>query len=61
LAPLDGYTLSRIDGQTTLRELMRLVPGERLAVMQSLFGLLCVGLIELLPPASSPRRSGQPG
>ena len=58
LTPLDGYVLSRVDGRTTVRELMRIVPGDRLAIMQSLFGLLCVGLIEYLPAAATPQRPG---
>ncbi len=37
---------------------MRIVPGDRLAIMQSLFGLLCVGLIEYLPAAATPQRPG---
>lgn len=58
LTPLDGYVLSRVDGRTSVRELMRIVPGDRLAIMQSLFGLLCVGLIEYLPADATPQRPG---
>jgi hypothetical protein len=51
LTPLDGYVLSRIDGKLKAREILRIVPGEPLEVMRSLFGLICVGIVEYAPPA----------
>ncbi len=46
LTPLDGFILSRVDGQLSIRDLMKIVPGDRDVLLRSLFGLLCVGLIE---------------
>jgi hypothetical protein len=58
LTPTDGYVLSRVDGQITLRELVEIVPGQSADVMRSIFGLLCVGLIECVAPESAPRAAG---
>jgi curved DNA-binding protein CbpA len=49
LSPTDGFVLSRIDGTSTAREIMELVPVPPEEAKRSLFGLLCVGLVEYLP------------
>jgi hypothetical protein len=53
LQPLDGFVLSRVDGHLTTRELIRIVPGDPVDVQRSLFGLICVGIVEYVPPAAS--------
>jgi tetratricopeptide (TPR) repeat protein len=50
LSPTDGFVLSRIEGTSTAREIIELVPVPAEEVKRSLFGLLCVGLVEYLPP-----------
>jgi hypothetical protein len=57
LQPLDGFVLSRVDGHLTARELTRIVPGEPTEVQRSLFSLVCVGVIEYLPPDKRPAGS----
>jgi curved DNA-binding protein CbpA len=43
LRPLDAYLLSKIDGRTTGRQLLDLVPRQREEGLKSLLGLLCTG------------------
>ena len=52
LTPTDGYVMSRVDGQTTARGIIDIVPLPAREVERSLFGLLCTGIIEYL--SSSP-------
>ncbi len=47
LTPLDGYVLSRVDGQISMREIIRIIPDDAVAVQRSLFGLLAVGIVEV--------------
>ena len=49
LTPADGFVLSRVDGSSTARELLQLVPLPQDEAERSLFGLLCTGLIDYLP------------
>jgi hypothetical protein len=49
LEPLDGFVLSRVDGHVTAREVIRIVPGDPADVRRSLFGLVCVGILEYGP------------
>ena len=52
LSPADGFVLSRVDGVATARELLQTVPLPAGDAERSLFGLLCIGMIEYLPPAA---------
>jgi hypothetical protein len=55
LVPLDGFLLSRVDGHLTAREVIRIVPGDPADVRRSLFGLVCVGVLEfVVPPRFTP-------
>ncbi len=49
LTPADGFVVSRIDGQTTARELLKIIPLPPEEIERSLFGLLCTGVVEYLP------------
>ncbi len=50
LTPADGFVLSRVDGSCTARELLQLVPLPAEEAERSLFGLLCTGLVDYVPP-----------
>jgi hypothetical protein len=52
LTPTDAFVMSRVDGTTTAREMLTLVPAGRDEVLRSLFGLLCTGLAEWSPAAA---------
>jgi hypothetical protein len=49
LSPADAFVLSRVDGVLTTREIVEIAPLTAAEVERSLFGLLCVGIIEYLP------------
>ena len=49
LSPADGYVLSRVDGSLSVREVISLIPLPEEQVYRSLFGLLSVGVIDVLP------------
>jgi tRNA A-37 threonylcarbamoyl transferase component Bud32 len=49
LTPADGYVLSRVDGTISAREVLQLIPLAAEETERTLFGLLCVGLLEYLP------------
>ncbi len=51
LSPTDGYILSRVDGALTAREILAIAPVGRDEAQRSLFGLLCIGMVEWLPKA----------
>ena len=53
LSPADGFVLSRVDGSSTARELLQLVPLPQDESERSLFGLLCTGIIDYLPAAGA--------
>ena len=55
LTPTDGYLLSRVDGTLSAREVLQLIPLPAEETERTLFGLLCVGLLEYLP---APPRGG---
>ena len=46
LSPNDGFVLSRIDGTTTVRELLQLIPLPAEETQKSLFGLVSTGVVE---------------
>jgi tetratricopeptide (TPR) repeat protein len=48
LTPTDGYVMSRVDGLTSARRVIEIVPLPARDVERSLFGLLCTGIIEYL-------------
>jgi hypothetical protein len=52
LSPGDGYVLSRVDGSTSAREILQMIPQDPEETQRSLLGLLCIGMVEfsLLPP-----------
>jgi hypothetical protein len=57
LTPTDGYVLSRVDGTLSAREVLQLIPLVPEETERTLFGLLCVGLLEYLPVAPKAGRS----
>jgi tetratricopeptide (TPR) repeat protein len=46
LSPADGFVLSRVDGVTSAREVVQLMPLPAEETQKSLFGLLCTGIVE---------------
>ena len=46
LSPTDGFVLSRIDGSTSAREILQMIPLPAEETQKSLFGLLSSGVIE---------------
>ena len=46
LSPTDGFALSRVDGTTTAREILQMIPLPVEDTQLSLFGLLSTGVIE---------------
>jgi hypothetical protein len=46
LTPLDSFVMSRVDGTSTAREVIAIVPFPTRDVQRSLFGLLCTGLVQ---------------
>jgi tetratricopeptide (TPR) repeat protein len=57
LTPADGFVLSRVDGATSARDLMALVPFPVEDAERSLFSLLCTGVVDY---ASSTRERPHP-
>lgn len=49
LTPADGFVLSRVDGISTARQVLQLVPLPPDDAERSLFGLLCTGVVDYLP------------
>jgi serine/threonine protein kinase/tetratricopeptide (TPR) repeat protein len=60
LTPADGFVLSRIDGSTSARDVMALVPLPAEEAERSLFSLLCTGFVDYAAPSTSPRRRVEP-
>jgi hypothetical protein len=61
LTPTDGYVISRIDGTTSIRELLQLIPGSPDDTLRSLFGLLSAGILEFPPlPPKVPKAAPPP-
>jgi tetratricopeptide (TPR) repeat protein len=52
LSPGDGYVLSRVDGSTSAREILQMIPQDPEETQRCLLGLLCIGMVEFsdLPP-----------
>ena len=69
LTPAEGYTMSRVDGRATIREICMVSPmGEEVA-LRALFGLALAGILEMPagsaaqppePPAAMPPRTPAP-
>jgi len=59
LTPTDGYILSRVDGMTSAREVIQILPLPEDEVCRSLLGLLSTGLVEFAP-ATAPTRRREP-
>ncbi len=54
LTPVEGFLVSRIDGQARVREILAQVPsGEEETASRFLFGLLILGLANFVPPIGS--------
>jgi tetratricopeptide (TPR) repeat protein len=62
LTPADGYVLSRIDGTTSARELISVIPMVPDDTLRSLFGLVSTGVVEFLalPPKAQPKPDARP-
>jgi tetratricopeptide (TPR) repeat protein len=61
LGPADGFVLSRVDGTLTAREVLEVTAFTREEAERSLFGLLCIGMLEYVEgaPAQRPEDSGR--
>ena len=57
LTPADGFVLSRIDGSSSARDVMALVPLPSDDVERSLFGLLCTGIVDYRRETTSASRA----
>jgi hypothetical protein len=57
LSPVDGYVISRVDGSSSARQVVSLIPLPEEQVHRSLFGLLSTGVIDFLPDEDG-RRPG---
>jgi tetratricopeptide (TPR) repeat protein len=57
LTPADGFVLSRIDGSSSARDVMALVPLPSDDVERSLFGLLCTGIVDYRPETTTASRA----
>ena len=57
LTPADGFVLSRVDGNSRARDVMALVPLPAEDVERSLFSLVCTGIVDCLPEATSASRA----
>jgi tetratricopeptide (TPR) repeat protein len=54
LSPAHGYILSRVDGSTTVHDVLSILPpGEDELASRFLFGLLVMGILEYDPPVGS--------
>jgi serine/threonine protein kinase len=60
LTPQDGFVLSRVDGRSSARDVIALVPLPAEEAERSLFSLLCTGVIGYVQPrrAPAPPRAG---
>jgi hypothetical protein len=58
LTPTDGFLLSRVDGTSTAREVIAMLPLPEDEVCRSLLGLLSTGLVEFTTPP--PKREAPP-
>ena len=54
LAPIEGFLLSRVDGQTKVRDVLaQMPPAEEEAAARFLFGVLILGLVNFVPAISA--------
>ncbi len=54
LTPVEGFLVSRIDGQARVRDIMSQVPpAEEEPAARFVFGLLILGLVQFVPPVAS--------
>jgi tetratricopeptide (TPR) repeat protein len=54
LAPIEGFLLSRVDGQTKVRDVLaQMPPADEEAATRFLFGLLILGLVNFVPAISA--------
>ncbi len=60
LTPLDGFLMSRVDGASTASEILQLAPVGTEEAEQSLFGLLCAGVIEFVEADGSAKEAPAP-
>ena len=54
LSPAEGYTMSRVDGRATLREICMVSPMGEETTLRALFGLSMAGILEAPQPGSDP-------
>jgi serine/threonine protein kinase/curved DNA-binding protein CbpA len=57
LTPTDGFVLSRVDGSSSARDVMALVPLPQDDVERSLFSLLCAGVVGYRDQTTAARRA----
>jgi hypothetical protein len=60
LSPADGFVLSRVDGVTSARELMQMIPLPPEECQRSLFGLLSTGAVQYMDKQRRAREIGTP-
>jgi tetratricopeptide (TPR) repeat protein len=60
LSPTDGFVLSRVDGSTSAREVVQMIPLPSEDVERSLFGLLSTGVVEFVPGVRRGRAAAAP-
>jgi tetratricopeptide (TPR) repeat protein len=54
LSPVEGFLVSRVDGQTKVRDILaQIPPADEVAASRFLFGLLILGLVHFVPPIGS--------
>ncbi|HXH27648.1 MAG TPA: DUF4388 domain-containing protein, partial [Candidatus Polarisedimenticolia bacterium] len=54
LSPIEGFLVSRVDGQTKVRDILaQIPPAEEVSASRFLFGLLILGLLHFVPPIGS--------
>jgi curved DNA-binding protein CbpA len=60
LSPADGFVLSRVDGVTSARELIKMIPLPLEESQRSLFGLLSTGVVQYSDTQRRARDAGTP-
>jgi len=60
LSPAEGYTMSRVDGQATLREICMVSPMGEETTLRALFGLSMAGILEASQTVSDPPPGAPP-